>query len=165
MPLPVIYEYVQNVIAKYPPGEKILDVGPGDYEYYYQPLFKDKTFESLDIKQNRWGTIDTVANIHKKTPIADNTYDTILILDTLEHLKYPRRALKEIRRILKSGGLLICCAPLHCEIHNYPGDYWRFTPHGIKLLLEETGFKILDIRLKSRISNDQSEVLSAAKKT
>lgn len=67
---------------------------------------------------------------------ADNTYDFVILDQVLEHVEDPVKALREIHRVLKSGGWLICTTPFLIQIHNYPSDYWRFSKEGMKKLLE-----------------------------
>jgi len=44
--------------------------------------------------------------------------------------------LREIHRVLRPDGVLLVSCPFYFHIHSYPSDYWRFTPEGIRLLLE-----------------------------
>ena len=60
-----------------------------------------------------------------------------MFLDTLEHVEYPRKALKEIHRILDDDGVVIISSVMNFPIHDYPNDYWRFTPNGFISLLSE----------------------------
>jgi SAM-dependent methyltransferase len=57
-------------------------------------------------------------------------------MDTLEHVEYPRRAMQELQRILQDGGIAIVSSVMNFPIHGYPNDYWRFTPEGMRSLLE-----------------------------
>jgi SAM-dependent methyltransferase len=41
----------------------------------------------------------------------DNTFDVVFLLEVLEHLDYPDKALAEIRRVLKPNGVLILGVP------------------------------------------------------
>lgn len=41
----------------------------------------------------------------------DNSFDVVFLLEVLEHLDYPDKALEEIKRILKPGGVLILGVP------------------------------------------------------
>ena len=43
--------------------------------------------------------------------IKDNSFDLVVSFETIEHLNDPRRFLSELRRILKSGGILIISTP------------------------------------------------------
>lgn len=54
-------------------------------------------------------------------------------------MEYPRRALDEIHRILDASGIAIISSVFEFPIHNYPNDYWRFTPEGFRSLLKAFG--------------------------
>ena len=43
--------------------------------------------------------------------------------------------MSEIHRILKPGGMVIMSSVMKFPIHDYPSDYWRFTPKAFELLL------------------------------
>lgn len=62
--------------------------------------------------------------------------DVVLCLDTLEHVKHPWRAMRTlVASMVKRRGWLIVAVPFMFRIHDYPSDYWRFTPEGLRLLL------------------------------
>jgi len=65
--------------------------------------------KGLIVKQ---GTIDQL-------PFSDNTFNIVFALDVLEHL--PRRdlALREVKRVLKPGGLFIATVPAHQFLFSY----------------------------------------------
>ena len=52
----------------------------------------------------------------------------------------------EVARLLRPGGCLIISAPHLVWLHNEPRDYWRFTPHGLRLLLEKAGLEPVSIQ-------------------
>lgn len=57
---------------------------------------------------------------------ADNTFDLIFLLEVMEHLDYPEKALEEIQRVLKPGGFLILGVPrepLWCMLNMARGKY------------------------------------------
>jgi SAM-dependent methyltransferase len=89
---------------------KILDAGCGEgvlVEKYAQQgwdiIGVDKNYSSEYVKE---GSITEL-------PFPDNSFDTIMALDVLEHLPYSTQgyALAEIHRVLKPGGLVIFSCP------------------------------------------------------
>jgi SAM-dependent methyltransferase len=80
-----------------------------------------------------------VEHLHR---IADNMFDLVILDQTLEHLREPDRALAEVRRVLKSGGVAIVTTPFLIPVHagNGYGDYYRWTPDGLALVLQRAGF-------------------------
>jgi ubiquinone/menaquinone biosynthesis C-methylase UbiE len=58
---------------------------------------------------------------------ADGTFDYLLAAEVLEHLPDPRRALKELQRVVKAGGYLIISVPHEPFFHwgnLVRGKYW-----------------------------------------
>lgn len=68
-------------------------------------------------------------------PFPDNCFDIVCLMEVLEHVYDPPQALIEIYRVLKLGGILIFSVPFVFPLHDRPFDYFRFTKHGIELLL------------------------------
>lgn len=98
-----------------------------------RPFFPDKKYMGADM---RFGPgVDIVLNLHD-IGLLSETVGTVLCLDTLEHVKFPRRAIKEVYRILKPGGIFIVSTVMSFPIHDYPEDYWRFTPEGLRSLFD-----------------------------
>ena len=83
-------------------------------------------------------------------PFREGSFDACINIVTLEHVKEPGRALEEIARSLKPGGSLLLVVPHEWEVHQSPHDYWRFTRHGIRHLLEEAGFSRYRNRARRR---------------
>lgn len=66
---------------------------------------------------------------------ADRSVGTVLLLETLEHLPYPEKAIAEAWRVLRDEGLLALSVPFNYRLHGFPTDYWRFTASGVHTLL------------------------------
>jgi ubiquinone/menaquinone biosynthesis C-methylase UbiE len=80
-----------------------------------------------------------VQNLHE---LAEDHFDLIILDQTLEHVEAPDAALNEIRRVLKPGAFTIITTPFLIPVHEGASyrDYWRWTPQGMKTLLERFGF-------------------------
>ena len=87
--------------------------------------------------------VDIVADA-KKMPFRDESFDIIICLDMLEHADWPRDVIRECFRVTKKGGGLFLASVFSFPIHDYPHDYWRFTPWCIKSLLEDAGYEVLE---------------------
>jgi SAM-dependent methyltransferase len=89
-------------------------------------------FQSLDIDQSRQPdyleSIDTFAH-------SSDSFDVIFMLEVLEHVKEPKKAVANIFRLLKPSGRLIASVPFLLPVHDSPDDYFRFTSFGLKHLL------------------------------
>ena len=54
----------------------------------------------------------------------------------LEHTPDPKAVVNEIRRCLKPGGFAHVVTPFCHPFHEYPRDYYRFSPDGLTKLVE-----------------------------
>lgn len=77
-------------------------------------------------------------------PFADDSFDFVICLETMEHMMSPYYALMEMRRVLKKGGKLVCSVPnpIWGHILLYPGLFeYRF----FRRFLEQCDFEILRV--------------------
>ena len=70
-----------------------------------------------------------------RLPLRDASIDVVTMIEVLEHVPEPWRAVDEARRVLRPGGVLVGSAPLVWPIHADPHDYFRFTDAGLRALL------------------------------
>jgi SAM-dependent methyltransferase len=96
-------------------------------------FFPGKKFVGTDMREGPG--VDVVLDLHD-IDLPDETAGTVLLLDTLEHVEYPRKALDEVHRILQPEGIVIMSSVMDFPIHAYPSDYWRYTPEAFRSLLK-----------------------------
>jgi SAM-dependent methyltransferase len=70
------------------------------------------------------------------------TYDVVICEQVLEHVPDPSLALTNLHSLCRPGGALFVSTPFLVRIHDMPGDYWRFTPDGLRLLVERAGMTV-----------------------
>jgi SAM-dependent methyltransferase len=79
--------------------------------------------------------VDRIEDIHSLS-LPDESVGTVVCFETLEHVADPIRAVQEMHRVLKPGGVLAISSVMFFPIHEHPWDFWRFTPEGFERLLE-----------------------------
>jgi SAM-dependent methyltransferase len=99
-----------------------------------RPLFPGMEYVGCDMREGPG--VDRILNLHQ-IDLDSGVVGTVLCLDTLEHVEYPRKAMEEIHRILKPDGLVIISSVMDYAIHDFPFDYWRFTPEAFRSLLKD----------------------------
>lgn len=82
---------------------------------------------------------DVAADL-KSLPYPDDTFDAVFCSQVLEHEREPTALLAELHRVSKPGGTLVLTAPHVSRLHDAPGDYFRFTAYGLRLLAEKAAF-------------------------
>lgn len=164
-----IKQFVKICAETLPISEPIYEFGslqiPGQEGFAdLRPLFPDKKYVGADMRKGPG--VDIILNLHN-IDLPSETIGTVLILDTLEHVEFVRKAIEEVHRILMPNGILIISSVMNFPIHDYPYDYWRFTPEGFKSLLKpfnstfvdfagESNFPhtVIGIGIKGSISKD-----------
>jgi SAM-dependent methyltransferase len=94
---------------------------------------------------------DVIADLNSVLPFTDNTFDTIVSVACLEHVPRPWFTIKELYRVMRPGGIAVICIPFMQPFHAWPHDYTRFTNMGIKSLLEEGGFLVVEVKENNQL--------------
>ena len=131
--------------AKRNSNKLVLDVGAGECQYAY--LFnKRNEYESCDMQDSFHSDVeyDIVSSIYD-IPRNDSSYDIVLMLQVLEHIEFPVKALKEVNRILKVGGVLFLSVPQAAGDHFEPYHYFNYTQYGLGSVLKQTGFEVMSM--------------------
>jgi len=116
------------ILKNYPPGEeeRVLDMGCGDGRFL-EKLQKIQTHIKLygvDISENmiltgRKRKIESCSFLvgdAESLPYGDNSMDRIYCLNSFHHYPNPQKVARELKRVLKPGGLLIIG-----EVYVFPG--------------------------------------------
>lgn len=72
----------------------------------------------------------------------DETYDSLISIQVLEHVEDVHGYLLEANRVLKKGGTLILSTHGWWTYHPYPTDFWRWTRAGLQKVLVDHGFQV-----------------------
>src|SRR5262249_44447048 len=115
----------------------ILEVGsyqvPGQEEIAnLRPLFPDRPYTGLDLRAGPG--VDLVADV-EQLPQPAGSFGTVIAMNTFEHVARFWRGFDEVYRVLRPDGALLISCPFYFHIHDFPSDYWRFTPESFELLL------------------------------
>ncbi len=120
-----------RTLAMLPPNATVLDVGAGGRRVCPGVVTCDA---------EPGPSTDVVGDAHA-LPFPDGSFDGVVCTGTLEHLRDPRKAVGELFRVLRPGGLAHIDVPFIQGYHPDPVDYWRFTVEGLRLLCSEAGFQ------------------------
>lgn len=101
----------------------------------YSHWFKDSNFRSFDTPGVG---ADIEGDIHHM-PIESESQDAVLCNAVLEHVADPIRAVEEIHRILKTGGVALVQVPSTYPYHGNKkyGDYWRFFEETLRYMFKD----------------------------
>src|SRR5690606_38821261 len=113
--------------------------GNKPYESWYKPLTASQV--GCDIIQSDKNRVDVLCPATALS-FKDNSFDSILCTQVLEHVFEHDKLISEVFRVLRPGGNIILTVPFAWELHEEPYDFFRYTKHSLKLLFEKAGFDI-----------------------
>jgi len=137
-------------LRRYCQGD-VLDVGGWDFYL---------TVKRKGLNFNTWTTLECAEE--KKLDITDERYkfvhgdgcnmqfkedsfDTVLNIQVLEHVFEPVRMVEEISRVLRPGGYAIFLIPQTGTIHLAPYHYYNFTRFWIEKAMRQAKLEILEL--------------------
>lgn len=122
----------------------LLDVGCGSKPY--AKLFNVEKYIGLDTDSSGHNHINENIDVYfdgEIFPFEDNTFQSVLCNQVLEHVFKPDLLISEIFRVLKPGGICLLTVPFLWDEHEQPFDYARYSSFGLKYLFEKNGFKVI----------------------
>ncbi len=142
----------------------VLDVGSGDgaIAALLAPRAKsitlldrsERMIEAAKRRLGKLGNVRVTLGDMQELPFASESFDQVLLLNTLSYAPEPRLALSEATRVLRSCGtlaLVTLAAHSHSEVteaygHVHPG----FEPKALRRLLESSGLVVSEVGITSR---------------
>jgi SAM-dependent methyltransferase len=120
----------------------LLDVGCGNQPYrsYFTRV---KSHQACDFDASR-GNVDFACPADQ-IPLDNESLDSILCTEVLEHVPDPLAVWNEFHRLLRPGGKVLLTTPMYWPPHELPYDFYRYPEHGLRRLVSESGFRLLTI--------------------
>ena len=137
----VIEDSVKGFAAGLPDGARVLDAGAG--EGVHAQYFSRQRYVAIDLAVGDaswdYGRLDVLGDLIA-LPFPPDCFAGCINIVTLEHVREPGCAIREMERVLTPGGRLLMIVPHEWEVHQQPHDYFRYTRHGVEYLLRTAGF-------------------------
>lgn len=120
-------DHAMELVNRYETG-LVLDCGAGRRPKYFDNVvnFEIADYETTDVR-----------GVGEVLPFVDNAFDAVLSIAVLEHVKDPFSCAREIARVLKPGGDIMCCVPFLQPLHGYPNHYYNMTSQGLENLFSD----------------------------
>lgn len=137
-----IYAFMRAEVGRLPAhrGIRLLDLGCGTRPY--ASLYREKTVECVAGDYvSRTADLDLRLDA-QVLPFGDHVFDCVLLSEVIEHVPDAPKALAEIARVLRPGGVLLITWPFMYMMHEVPNDYVRFTEFGMARLLTSNGLRV-----------------------
>ena len=140
----LIFEWLKGYAYSYTQGV-MLDYGCGGQPYRDFFSSKISKYIGADVAAANEIVPDILIVPGERVPLADESVDTVLSTQTLEHVLDFNFYLAECFRLLRPGGALLLTAPMQWRLHEVPYDYFRFTRHGLAEVMAVNGFEVRHI--------------------
>ena len=129
-------------------NKKVVDVGSKDFNGSCRDLFPNSTYIGVDVQSGN--NVDVVMSNEFEIPLLHEHADIVVCTSVLEHCRNPFILMSEMVRILKPFGYIIIAVPQKWGLHDFPHDYWRINPDGLREL-----FMISNIREQNIWTHNQ----------
>lgn len=125
---------------------KTLDVGSGSKPYI--GLFdKVTSYIGMDIEQSGHKHQREYIDVFydgETFPFEENTFDSLVFFEVLEHVFNPDTFFKQISKVVKPGGNCLVTIPFIWGEHEQPYDFARYSSFGLKHMFDKHGFEIVE---------------------
>ncbi len=124
-----------------------LDIGCGSRPY--EKLFTVEKYIGMDVQTSGHNHSDSKIDIYYdgiNFPLENESVDSIVSFEVLEHVFNPDKFLSEANRVLKPGGSALFTVPFIWDEHEQPYDYARYSSFGLVHLFEKAGFRVISSR-------------------
>jgi len=139
---------VKQLLQKYAfNAEKILDIGCGTGALIKELQQEGKEVFGVDMSKTalNFCSAQGVKNLFQaqvtQLPFVEKSFDTILMLDVLEHVEDENKAMTEIKRVLRSNGVIIIFVPCFKFLWSNQDDiskhYRRYTIPKLNILVKK----------------------------
>jgi len=145
--------YVLSAIAR--GSGWALDLGGGRGELAKSLGDRGYRYANVDLRPAGPGAVAADAEC---LPFPDRTFDLVVSSDSLEHFPTPDAAVREARRVLRQEGKLVVWVPFMHPFHG--DDLYRYTPLGLRFLLEGAGFRIDSINAPLSVASFLAQVVA-----
>lgn len=149
-----------------PDNAKILDIGCGD-GFHLSLLArsgkKSWRLEGIDIDKHavraaRLKGLKVHLGTVGELDLAEQSYDLIFMIMTIEHMARPDKTISQVKRLLKKGGRLVIVTDNTNSLdftffkqrywggYHFPRHWNLFSQHSLRRLAAKTGFEVMKIK-------------------
>jgi SAM-dependent methyltransferase len=120
-----------------------LEIGSGTGAFADEFRSRFSTYITLDYEARSSNL--QIQGDGQSLPFGDQSFNTVISIDVLEHVRHPWKMFTEIKRVLVPGGRLILITPFFFWAHEEPYDFFRVSKYGLLQMCQENGMEVLRI--------------------
>jgi len=145
-------DYLTRLIRESTESKDLIDFGAGIGTFskrlrtagYYVKCIEPDVLQRQKLQEEGFDTLESI------TGVEENSASFVFSLNVFEHIQDDSQALKEVRRKLKPGGILLIYVPafecLWTSLDEKLCHHRRYTKKSLRRLVEQEGFVIEDVR-------------------
>ncbi len=147
MHVSILMWFIENLDREEFDGKEVLEVGSryvnGSIRPVVEKFCNPKRYVGVDIEPGKY--VDIVLPVEDALDyFGENSFDVIISTETLEHIRDWRKAINNMKLLLRPGGYLyITTRSRGFKYHGYPHDYWRYEIDDMKRIFSD--FEILSL--------------------
>jgi 2-polyprenyl-3-methyl-5-hydroxy-6-metoxy-1,4-benzoquinol methylase len=127
---------------------RLLDLACGTVPLYgaYRGFVTDNICVDWSNTPHKSEYLDYELDLTEGLPFGDNSFDTIILSDVLEHIPVPDRLWREMARVLSVNGRVIANVPFYYWVHEQPYDYFRYTEFALRRFVQTSGLRVIQLQ-------------------
>lgn len=136
------YEAIEGIALR----GRVLDIGGGAKNSYIHLFQVDRQLvESVNIDPKIMPTL--VHDLNEPLPFGTAEFDTVISMNTFEHIRNDQVAIRECIRVLKPSGHIYISVPFMYRVHGSPFDFHRHTAQWWSEFLVECGVDSVSLKI------------------
>lgn len=154
-----LYRHIRDLAPRM--QGRLLDFGCGRKPY--EDLFRVDEYIGLDMEQTGHEHAHSKIDVYydgRRIPFPDANFDSVFCSEVFEHVFNLPEVLAELHRVIKPGGKMLITVPFCWNEHEAPYDFGRYSSFGIRHILEQQGFRVLEQRKSGHFAQVQVQLLA-----
>lgn len=125
----------------------LLDIGCGNkpFEKIFEPFIDSYIGLEYSPESGYRGNKADFCGDAAFLPLADESIDTIICTEVMEHVPNPEKTVEEFHRVLRPGGTVITTAPFVYPVHDN-WDFFRYAPEGLAVIMKRKGLEVQETK-------------------
>lgn len=120
--------------------KRIIDVGAYDFNGSIRPIIESwQPSEYIGVDIIPGPSVDFVCSADDLVEkFGENSFDVVLCLEMLEHSRYYKRSISNLKNVCKPNGIILLTTRSYgYPCHGFPNDFWRFEAQDLENIFSD----------------------------